>query len=190
MKKTLIALMALGSVAMANVVVTETHEMTGQSLTLPGYKMYEDWTMVIDYKVNEFALDKSQYNRYLVGSYGETELFRVEFNKSNANIMAGGSSAQPALKGVWDGTVTMAYTAADNTLSYDLNGTTGSFTLNAAFGDYAHLNKITTSVTDTHVANDVQARPSVTITAAIPEPATASLSLLALAGLAARRRRK
>lgn len=191
MKKTLIALMALSSVAMADEIVTKTHEMTGESLTLPGYKMYEDWSMVIQYDLGDgMGLSSGSRDKYLTGFCGDTVLFRVEFNKTTANIMAGGSSVQPALKGVWDGTVTMAYTAADNTLSYDLNGTTGSFTLNAAFGDYAHLNKITTSVTDTQVENGVKARPVVTITAAIPEPATASLSLLALAGLAARRRRK
>ena len=70
---------------------------------------------------------------------------------------------------------------------YVLTLTTGSVTKTLNLGDSVQVNQI--SIALDGPSNKFPAVSKLTITAPVPEPATATLSLLALAGLAARRRR-
>ncbi len=99
-----------------------------------------------------------------------------------AQNATGTESAQRAVGDTWIG-VTIASDGTDSsiTLTYGKSSITDKFILKGTVLD-------ATQVSFMDNINDVQ-QGSVVVSKLIPEPATATLSLLALAGLAARRRR-
>ncbi len=105
----------------------------------------------------------------------------------NGGMPANGTTSTISGSIAWDGdsfALTLGSSAVEGTLSYDLGITKLDVT--------KLMVTIEGGGSPTHGNTDWQTptMSNLTITSPIPEPATATLSLLALAGLAARRRRK
>ena len=210
MKKTLIALMALAGVAAAATItedctiskggdlfadafdfsftLTETPVVTGDYDLLLAYYQVNNGR---DYTVNAFklssngvlTLDRGKNLTLTDGALTSDSTLGTTNNYSTFTVV-GGTDAYTLTT---PGTYTIQYLGGKNNeaaANLLLDGVTvasftgGSFNMNGSEGDAASREIIYAKVNSDYVA------PSV------PEPTTATLSLLALAGLAARRRRR
>ncbi len=235
MKKTLIALMALAGVAMAETTPTPVLTLsttTTNTIDLSSYITGNAFTVAVtlDYDtVKNYLLADSGDNQQLInvgtdetlttGSrigmticYGDNSAIRGTWNEATWNN-ANTSGFQVGMDlGAFDSLSWGSGTVASLVMTYDYNnGTTGVFTIADANGNvlnqiggafYQGLRgsnfdpnslQLHSSVLSASVYNQVmtadQAK-SLGASMIIPEPTTATLSLLALAGLAARRRRR
>ena len=247
MKKTIIALLALGSMAMADVVLTDA-VMTLGSAETKNFEttdvLYHDSTvtmsMELDIAALKSALETSgvQKKNYLLGNFSvalnstangdagalviytsssasnKTSSIWASGNKSTGSANVGGATYLSTLleSDAWanatGAALTLSVKVADNadealtgiylTLAdKDGNLTEYSNTTNAirwsSFNPTYGVTGVQTGelTKKAYIFNtDVTATNAKALNAAIlPEPATATLSLLALAGLAARRRR-
>ena len=208
MKKTLIALMALASVASAGLV--EDHAaITAAFTTAPStagnfwsadyvltFTLAQDYTLqhggsVVAFYRGTATNDSHGYNAITLGGTNEALTLtvgrgRVQNTLNNATGIGANTTVSYQDSVTFETTIakgveyTLSVTGGDQsmtpTLSWvDAEGMAQSLTAGAYNGNMNGNN-----------ANMV----SVVNTVLIPEPATATLSLLALAGLAARRRRK
>ncbi len=198
MKKTIIALMALAGVAAATPAEDVTNAILGS-----GYQAGDAFTLT-------FTIDSTSFNGYITapvitlasgwninsqaGTYlgfsdttdsvdGSLTTSEATYSSSNKNEVQGTISVGD--KGWFykvDGLNTLTFTITESTLSMT-KGTTDVATLDIDGGLTASNITIGSNITGISGL-------SFTTTPAVPEPTTATLSLLALAGLAARRRRK
>ena len=220
MKKTIIALMALSGMMFGasayGMTATEAQEALTDAITDSGYTIGDSYSFSVEITdmsngdpqvitLGTGAYLKTQYGNFLGLGYNNT-------NPSNwATVDTDGvdKSAKTitmtlqAPAAAWfsyglngDGTTTNgSYNLDGSTLNidFDSESTTTTITLTRADSvkDILVVKKFNLKATDI-VINDSPAFANVTFTStpAIPEPTTATLSLLALAGLAARRRRK
>ncbi len=234
MKKTIIALLALGSAAMG--VTLEDAVATGSDasqITLS--EATASFTAIATVDVDALkavmakGADLGKYTLINFESVGDGADIGIQTNYGSANNKINTSG----LYGVWNGTgaygfgmgsgfenagfwTNAAAAAVTLTYSYD-TGTTGTFTLmdsngkvlQEVGGTFSTSLKSSTATYDavtfdgsivesTYVFNQAVtveeaktlAQAALVKTGTVPEPTTATLSLLALAGLAARRRRK
>ena len=210
MKKTLIALMALASVAMG---YTEDHLAIEAEFTTAPVKAGNFWsgdyvltfTLAQDYTLQHGGSvvafyrgtavnDTYGYNAITLG--GSEDALTLTIGRGRANDTLNNATGIGA-----NTTVTYA-PAADDSVAFTTTIQKGvEYTLSVTGGDQAMTP--TLSWTDAELGTQTETLASYkgnmngqdTIvyavnTEMIPEPATATLSLLALAGLAARRRRK
>ena len=220
MKKTLITLMALAGVAVANTA----------TLTLPGN---DDFTWIAGSNaqgigvgastaeiVQNFASAITTANKDMVGWFGGTGQAHASYG-TDISITSSTSftfTCRPALSGEYVAlgvalenaadAITLSFTTS-NKLGYSLwsyNGTTATATelIGNTFSDAGDVSFTYTGFveptqlfvvwTANHSGGNAGGGTAVNVSnigiSYIPEPATATLSLLALAGLAARRRRK
>ena len=215
MKKTLIALLALAGVTCADTATQMNDALDGM---LTGYTAGDSYTLEISLTnhntannaaANLVTLSGGWYLRNQVGNYlafwesgdpvwknsdvsvdGTTtsltlsEPTSVWFsNTINANGAATGGSL--TLNGA---TITISYDAAVKATEISLTRANGNSTITNILTINNYEAKATDIAFQTMSGSVVSF--SSTPTPAVPEPATATLSLLALAGLAARRRRK
>ncbi len=212
MKKTLITLAALAMASVASAATTWTEVSPGASLTwrYTGDSTYMyDLTYSIDFMFSENSLEKgtSTIIAYANGGYTGDNVaqhtyvlsrdaegaYTVTMGRTNVTTdvaslsysSQGGSATQALTAGV----VYTLSTSADiggATLTWD-DAEKGVQVNTRYYDDY--LNYSQTGISS---IEDATARTVVKVNSAyaVPEPATATLSLLALAGLAARRRRK
>ncbi len=220
MKKTLITLAALAMASVAQAAVSDVYTSeqidslnTSGSLTLAnainfGY----DWTL--NATVNLKGSYTSQANFYggaalATGSNpGSRDVFfrlwqpdgSHSWRETVYNLNASGDTtygSSPSIRLSGDTDITLSYNATTEKLTYTISGkyqTTNEE--GAALTDFTK--SITIDIANTHESisvlststNDSNSVKALSYTSAIPEPTTATLSLLALAGLAARRRRK
>ena len=129
--------------------------------------------------------------------------YALAYDGSGSKVSPNRMTATPAPTG--DTPVTITLTIADTAVNYYLNGNSiGSATLNISGNDWT-AETITTLSLGSWPGSSANSRSSAKfynlavysgamsaseVAALVPEPTTATLSLLALAGLAARRRRK
>ena len=202
MKKTIIALMALAGVASAATVWDDTTMAPGGNFYAGAF----DFTFVLDE-----ALPTS--TQYLLGYYAEpaasggfaANVFTLNYNAGNGLTLSldrvdsvtltdGDISSVNTIKNssTFAGT-SGAYVLGAGTYTVDyLGGTNGS----AAADLYLDGTKVASFTGGNHNMNGGGPNGTATLNVkvnsayVVPEPTTATLSLLALAGLAARRRRK
>ena len=208
MKKTLIALMALASVASAAWV--EDHAaITAVFTTAPStagnfwsadyvltFTLAQDYTLqhggsVVAFYRGSSTNDTYGYNAITLG--GTDEALTLTVGRGNVNNTLNNATGIGANTTVsYQDKVTFDTTIAKG-VEYTLSvaGATGAMTPTLSWVDAEGIAQSLTAASyngnmNGHNANMVSA----VNTELIPEPATATLSLLALAGLAARRRRK
>ena len=224
MKKTLIALMALASVAMGETPAVVNYNL-GQAITLSGYETGDAFSMSFTITGHEkFGNYDTRTvltlgdGLYLITQVGNYMGINTKDNSNDGMQNKASSLVTDAANKVH--TLTVEGKATPTWLSYNdkANGTAAYGLLNATFTlstdgtdstifiDFDGANEYDTKFVMTgyvlnantfNIADDtfkyVVANSSFTAggnTYLIPEPATATLSLLALAGLAARRRRR
>ena len=205
MKKTLIALMALAGIACgAEYTMDKGGDLFAGAFTLT-FTIPQNYAVTGDYDIlaayYQVNGSSSNVNAFLLNSNGTLTLNRggALSNTTITNDVTTGTSNTSTF--TTDGTTAYTLGAGDYTIKY-LGGTNGSAEAElylggavvASFtGGNHNMNGINqgadtlqlhTNAAYNVVATDYPGMPSV------PEPATATLSLLALAGLAARRRRK
>ncbi len=213
MKKTIIALMALAGIAAAesvtvntiDAVFTKAPEVAGNcwsgdyefTFTLDdAYTMENSGTVLAFYR-GSAVNDTYGYNAIVLGGSEDALTLTVGRGRANATVdnatginadttftFAGAADDKVTFtttiqKGV---TYTLTVTGGDQSMTPTLTWADGSETL-ASYKGNMNGNAALTSVVNPGVSYTVELP-------AVPEPTTATLSLLALAGLAARRRRK
>ena len=224
MKKTLIALMALASVAAADTYTSSTYKKQDQASDHYGFTLALAESQWVDSTIPTYVtsvyLDSiTLQTRNSNNSYSDIKIAVYEYTAdSNVGTFLGLSStesfvADTNVEFTFDGSITLnpttryqfMFVASDSTAetvdSYDeykTKATRWGLALtnkNTVEGEYTHGNVPQgwgTYTNGTVSGWQAQLLPVVTIatsTPIVPEPATATLSLLALAGLAARRRR-
>lgn len=235
MKKTLIALLALSSIAMA---VTRTADITSASgsdfnsdwetiLSDIGYVYGNDYTLTLNVTG---GLAASGPNAYIMQLTNTTEGNRYLVNQNSGADVYFGINTRTATQGKndmpsnWKNTFTLSKDGDTTTLTEAVNEELCSWTMTNAnnSGSRAWNNSLTLTISYTEAQgtvvqysygsptnaidkfvmpttsldlNDFSVKDGIVLNGAngrltvTPEPATAALSLLALAGLAARRRR-
>lgn len=203
MKKTLITLLALSCTAMAGQVTDEVYDLANGPVTLANsYDLSQDWTMVIRYAAPTQEWLGTGSVTLLEGNAGD-DYFTLTARKNNTGFLIV-NNISPTLEskidykpnfkstsGASNITLTVTYVGGYLNVKFSNGSTTvtsDAFDLN--LGGMV-LSGFSTGIGDSHVGSK-WVRPTVTFTGAtvtVPEPTTATLSLLALAGLAARRRR-
>ena len=221
MKKTLIALMALASVACA----TTTNNAFNTTLD----KLTQDWTSGTAYELT-FTVATNSFNGYVsdailtlganyyvmsqAGQYigvstqnnslknganadpganasgsfnASTTLYTIESESPVYGWVSVNSSKGSAAYGVGGMTVTVGYDGADTSILLDFDGANEIDTMITLKGQEISAAGIELGANITGVTNATLTYGGSSY--AVPEPATATLSLLALAGLCARRRR-
>ena len=205
MKKTLIALMALAGVAMADEHLAIIAEFT-QAPVVAGncwsgdyvltFTLAEDYTLqhggsVVGFYRGSAVNDTHGYNAITLGGTNDALTLtvgrgRVQNTLNNATGIGANTTVSYQDKVTFETTIAKG---VEYTLS--VAGATGAMTPTLSWVDADGATQTLTAGSyngnmNGHNANMVSA----VNTELIPEPATATLSLLALAGLAARRRRK
>ncbi len=200
MKKTIIALMALAGVASALTIQNDTTMTPGGDFYAGAF----DFTFVLDE-----TLPTS--DQYLLGYYAGTtasggyaaNVFTLDYDATNGLTLRLDRVDSVT---VTDGNITAVNTVknsstfASNSAAYVLGAGTykvdylGGGNGSAAADLYLDGTKVASFTGGSHNMNGGGSTTPLIVTAneayVVPEPATATLSLLALAGLAARRRRK
>ena len=211
MKKTLIALMAMASVAMGAVV--EDHlAIEAEFTTVPvvagncwsgdyvlTFTLAQDYTLqhggsVVAFYRGSATNDTYGYNAITLGGTNEALTLtigrgRVNNTLNNATGIDANTTFTPT--GSAEDSVTFATTITKG-VAYTLSVTGGDQSMTPTLS-WVDAEGITQSLTANSYNGNMNGNAALTYvvnTEYIPEPATATLSLLALAGLAARRRRK
>ena len=204
MKKTLIALMALAGVAMADEHLAIIAEFTQAPVQAGNFwsddyeltfTLAEDYTLQHGGSVVAFyrgeAIDNSHgYNAITLGGTNDALTLTVGrgrvFNTLNGATGIGANTTVTYQdKVTFDVTIekgvtyTLSVTGANQSMTPTLSWTTAELGTQSVAAD-SYAGNMNGNATIVSAVNTVM----------IPEPATATLSLLALAGLAARRRRK
>ena len=218
MKKTLVAILALGGMAMADVAQDIVYKEVTNTYTLdPTTSKYgldyaidlsKAWSVTVT-GTADFSHNYNEYGTLPVSMdsntvYGQTQPIRMYLSAQKKVIVRpNGEASYDLMAGTGD---IVDYSI---TLSYDPNGAPNSGRVYLTFTVTDEEGHTTTqpggqywSVTQTGTCEELYGTlnvatqtnwttPTITVTQmiAVPEPATATLSLLALAGLAARRRR-
>ncbi|MBR5887081.1 MAG: PEP-CTERM sorting domain-containing protein [Akkermansia sp.] len=216
MKKSLIALLTLGSIAIA-APTTETFDFGGlTSIQLANqYDMSQDWSMTLHFKAA--AGSSTHYDTVTIFSttpeMGALGLYAPTKNL-NPQIAAGGttktvrvSSTTGANDLKWtawgmgiEQVCKISYDAAADKVTVSVDGLFSNQSISGVNFEGSVLTMLSTGITQeqmdtgrwgvfegTFTGEAIAPNPDAP---AVPEPTTATLSLLALAGLAARRRRK
>ena len=207
MKKTIIALMALVGVAMADQ-LTLTTPANGTLTSSNAWLAWSDdvteltsWELSFTLYVNRdthsdqnLAVLSDSGLQFSINMDGSVEFYGNNTSTdSSANFVSAVKTDTPItlqyIANEENGNIiggTLKATSGENVLSVDLtseltltSGESGSIRLWTTSGEYQF-----SDITLSQLSNNVISTP------AVPEPTTATLSLLALAGLAARRRRK
>ncbi len=220
MKKTLITLaaLAMASVASADVTDVYTSEQleafnTNGTLTLTNAITFDyDWTLSATVDLKGSYTSQANFWGGAALSTGNNAgssnvLFRLwqpdgshSWRETVYNLNGGSDSTfgtNPSIRFSGETDISLSYDASEQLFTVTIAGqyqtsnaedaelTPYTGTLTATIPNtYAAITTLSTSTND---SNSVTA---LSYTSAVPEPATATLSLLALAGLAARRRRK
>ena len=198
MKKTLIALMALAGMAMgADYTMEKGGNLFAGTFTLE-FTLEENFAVTGDYDILAayYQVNGSSYNvnAFLLNSDKTLTLNRggALSDTTLDNDVTTGTTDKSTF--TTDGTTAYTLGAGSYTIKY-LGGTNGS----AAADLYLDGAKVAGFTGGNHNMNGInnggdtlnlKTNDSYGVTATVPEPTTATLSLLALAGLAARRRRK
>ena len=123
------------------------------------------------------------------GSFNEgSTLYTIEYDSPVYGWVSVTSSMGSAAYGVSGMTVTVGYDGADTSILLDFDGANEIDTLITLKGQEISASALQLGSHITGVSNASMTYAGATY--AVPEPATATLSLLALAGLCARHRRK
>ncbi len=198
MKKTLIALMALAGMAMgADYTMDKGGNLYAGAFTLE-FTLEENFAVTGDYDILAayYQVNGSSYN---------VNAFLLNSDKTLTLNRGGALSSTTLTNDVTTGTTDKSTFTTDGTTAYTLGA--GSYTIkylggtngSAAADLYLDGAKVAGFTSGNHNMNGVNnggdtlnltTNDTYGVTATIPEPTTATLSLLALAGLAARRRRK
>ena len=214
MKKTLIALMAMAGAAMAaeETVTGLTAEFTTAptwagncysgdytfTFTLTEVYTMEDFGTVLGYYRGNAINDTYGYNAIVLGGTNEALTLTIGRGKATAAVDGNGITADTGFDFQDNKTFT---TTIQKGVTYTLTvtGDAGMMTPTLTWGDNgtetvaAYKSNMNGNADLTAVVNPgtitIQV-PDEPVTPTIPEPTTATLSLLALAGLAARRRRR
>ncbi len=219
MKKTLITLAALSMVSVASAAWTDINGVTStatSSKNIDGGDVYTIDAFTLSFYIPEdtFTSGSSDILAYVNGADTNTSktnrqiTFTLTENNGTYTLRAGRSALTMSVptSSQWQ-TVYAEFTGLTSGTTYTLTTTSGNTstptlkagdtTINATTGHTNYENQVVFKLNggDCNVAqfNDAFAVPTVTPdtpTESVPEPTTATLSLLALAGLAARRRRK
>ena len=205
MKKTLIALMALASVACGAITITEDTTMTAAGdLYAPAFnftfELTEDWAvtgnydiLLAYYQVTGNTNGGWTVNAFELSNTGALTLVRGNSLSSGTGELNNASTLAMQNESTFKGTDGSAYTLTTPgiyTVQY-LGGKNGE----AAADLYFDGNKVASFAAGNHNMTGYTGSASTDLfvkangSYVIPEPATATLSLLALAGLCARRRR-
>jgi len=198
MKKTLIALMALAGMAMADTyTMPKGGNLFAGAFTLE-FTLEENFAVTGDYDILAayYQVNGNSYN---------VNAFLLNSDKTLTLNRGGALSATTLTNDVTTGTTDKSTFTTDGTTAYTLGA--GTYTIkylggtngSAAAELYLDGTKVAGFTGGNHNMNGfnqgganltLTTNDSYGVTATIPEPTTATLSLLALAGLAARRRRK
>ena len=210
MKKTLIALMAMAGMAFGETITVNTIDAKfTDAPVLAGncwsddyvltFTLTEDYTLagsgsVVGFYRGGGKTDPYGYNGIVLG--GSDEALTLTIGRGCANNTTGDATGIGATttftfqdnvtftttiqKGV---VYTLSVTGGDQSMTPTLTWDGGSETLASYKGNMNSNAALTYAVNAGTITKEV-------VTPAVPEPATATLSLLALAGLASRRRRK
>ena len=210
MKKTLFAILALGSLAMADTAsydIQSTLPTGAITLGANGELTLENWALSRDIKTttSQWASNDLMADYAFDDTTSTTDLtFTITNTSSNIVILesftfdvfaaAGGGTAQGSNR---SGKYTLTVGSAPSSVINDLTLTAGNLNNAAAFdiedlelgvGESANVTlSMQKSWGSRYFAGVSNMDMSYTV---VPEPTTATLSLLALAGLVARRRRK
>lgn len=220
MKKTLIALLALGGVSMA-ATVDSLNDTLQNELTSTAYKVGDQYTLTFTLKLQDgsttgsiFKLTDSAYFVTQIGHFGaintapnntsvdgwvpagtpvsegnriiNTITTTSEENSKWFTLAQDGSTGKA--KGLNNTAITLAYDGHDTTLTIDYAGATYNKDL---INKYV-WKEISFDANNFafQAANVDSVFGSLVVNHSVPEPTTGTLSLLALAGLCARRRKK
>lgn len=206
MKKTIITLLALGSVAMAATTTEEFSFGNASTVQLANqYDMGQSWTLSFDFtispatqgkRLNILSTDPAMGRGVNVIAYSDPKL--PALFAPNVEKLYNVTSWE---KG-GDITCTMLYNSDKDTLAikFVTDSEIRNFTANGVDYSSKVLTMFTTDLTGagagwgisggTFTGEAIAPNPNAPAAPVVPEPTTATLSLLALAGLAARRRRK
>lgn len=196
MKKTLIALLALGGVAMADETYTQLKDLPGVN-----YFSGDPYTLTLDFgttvNINGYTSVPiltlgtnchifSQAGSYIGLSINGTSVdgqLTGGYTATSYDVVAGTTQGWFADNGVSGQTLTITGIKGEGETgdSTVLTFVKGDVTKTLTFNSLLNVNEM--SLNTGRLTN-------ASVTSYVPEPATATLSLLALAGLAARRKRK
>ena len=204
MKKTLIALMALAGVAAAASITKDT------SITAPAnlyagafdfsFTLEEAFAVTGDYDLLLAYYQVNNGNNYTVNAFKLSDEGVLTLDRGKDLTLTEGALTEASTLGTTHDYST--FKVVDGTEAYTLT-TPGTYTIkylggtndHAAADHYLDGVKVASFTGGSHNMNGAQAGGlnldvKVNAAVAVPEPTTATLSLLALAGLAARRRRR
>lgn len=213
MKKTLIALLAMfsGGYAMGEQTTIDfSFSSPSDVITFDNISLAQDWTLSFSLKVtptngyNEYGtpilstendvFTPTQVLQVYAGIAGDSMVVKPNTHddtyKFNLN-----TNVQDVWKASSDKNFELNYDFETETLTFNVTDAAGTTILDAkmnniSFGDH-NLSQLKTGISQNMLNSQQWSLPKGSFTyGSVPEPTTATLSLLALAGLAARRRRK
>ena len=211
MKKPLITLLALASIAgAAQTTIDFSFSSSSEVITFDSIALAQDWTLTLNLTTNVTSafnewgtsiLSTGDINnayqtlQVYAGSAGNKIVVKANNNNDNYIIE---QDNWDAWKETSAKTFVLDYDIDTYTLTFNVTGADGTAIASNSWSGVKFEDKVltqfTTNISAGQVQNNGWTLPSGSFTYgkadSIPEPTTATLSLLALCGLAARRRRK